>query len=55
VIERDDMLGPGVRTWPWPEHAQMMIRLGFRRSVAPAPPRNGHEAIRPAEAFHLTH
>ena len=45
VIERDDMLG-GERTWPWPEHPQMIIRLGYGHPAVPTPRRSSGDANR---------
>jgi len=39
VIERDDMRDPRPRSWPWPENAQMIIRLGYPTAEVPVTPR----------------
>ncbi len=42
LIERDDMHGTRTRRrrWPWPEHRQMILRLGYGTPVVPAPRRD---------------
>ncbi len=42
VIERDDMHGDedAASRWPWPEHRQMILRLGYGPPVVPAPRRD---------------
>jgi hypothetical protein len=39
VIERDDMRDSGQRSWPWAEHPQMIIRLGYGTGGIPTPRR----------------
>jgi nitroreductase len=33
LIERDDMRGDQAPAWPWPEHRQMILRLGYGSSA----------------------
>jgi nitroreductase len=55
LIERDDMLGGGERTWPWPEHPQMIIRLGYGQPAVPTPRRSSGDATRAAGRLPATH
>lgn len=57
VIERDDMLGGGARTWPWPwpEHPQMIIRLGYGHPAVPTPRRSPGDATRATGRLRATH
>jgi nitroreductase len=54
VIERDDMLG-GERTWPWPEHPQMVIRLGYGHRAVPTPRRSSGDATRASGRLQAIH
>ncbi len=40
LIERDDMRADQASTWPWPEHCQMILRLGYDASAVPTPRRD---------------
>jgi nitroreductase len=48
IIERDDMRADGKRAWPWPEHPQMVIRLGYGPGALPTPRRSLADIMRPA-------
>jgi hypothetical protein len=54
LIERDDMRSGGDRTWPWPEHPQMIIRLGYGLGTLPTPRRSCEEAMRPPGHLRLS-
>lgn len=44
LIERDDMHPDEPSAWPWPEHRQMILRLGYGASAA-STPRRGPDAV----------
>ena len=45
LIERDDRDEQESPRWPWPEHRQMILRLGYGAPAVPAP-RRDLEAVR---------
>jgi nitroreductase len=54
LIERDDMREGAERTWPWPEHPQMIIRFGYGSEMLPTPRRSPAEITGSAPDFRLT-
>ena len=44
LIERDDMHSDEPSAWPWPEHPQMILRLGYGASAVPTR-RRGPNAV----------
>jgi hypothetical protein len=52
MIERDDMRDDGERSWPWPEHVQMVIRFGGPGAL-PTPRRSSADVMEPAEPMRL--
>lgn len=53
LIERDDMRPGGDRTWPWPEHPQMIIRLGYGLGTLPTPRRGCDDVMQSAAHLRL--
>jgi hypothetical protein len=53
VIERDDMRDTEQRSWPWPEHPQMIIRFGYGPSAIPTPRRNTADVMRSADSLRI--
>jgi hypothetical protein len=53
VIESDDMRDDGARAWPWPEHPQMIIRLGYGSGSLPTPRRSVTDVLQPARDLRL--
>ncbi|HTX84829.1 MAG TPA: nitroreductase family protein [Streptosporangiaceae bacterium] len=54
LIERDDMREGAERSWPWPEHLQMIIRFGYSQEVLPTPRRSPAEVMAPTADIRLT-
>lgn len=54
LIERDDMREGRERSWPWPEHPQMIIRLGYGAGTIPTPRRSSADALEPTERLQLS-
>ena len=50
-IERDDMQDNGQRSWPWPEHPQMIIRLGYGSPTLPTPRRSSADTLGPPQRY----
>jgi hypothetical protein len=53
VIERDDMRDSGQRSWPWAEHPQMIIRLGYGTAGIPTPRRSIADVMRPVASLRI--
>lgn len=53
VIEHDDMRETEDRSWPWPEHPQMIIRLGYGASAIPTPRRSTADIMQPADSLRI--
>jgi hypothetical protein len=54
LIERDDMREDGERSWRRPEHAQMIIRLGYGSGTFPTPRRSAADIMRPGANLRLS-
>jgi nitroreductase len=52
-IERDDMRASSEQAWPWPEHPQMIIRLGYGLSTRATPRRPVEDAMQATEQLRL--
>ena len=52
-IERDDMRDEGERSWPWPEHPQMILRLGYGLGALPTPRRSSADIMQSGESMRL--
>jgi hypothetical protein len=53
AIERDDMLGRDGSSWPWPEHCQMVIRLGYGTQPGRTPRRPVSDIMQPGRQLRV--
>ncbi len=53
VIELDDMRQAEPRCWPWQEHVQMVLRLGYGTSPVPTARRNYESVSQPGAGLRL--
>lgn len=53
VIERDDMRDEDAPRWPWPEHRQMIIRLGYGSGARPVPRRQVSELMQARDELRI--
>jgi len=53
ILERDDMLEAAHRSWPWPEHPQMIMRLGYGDGAMPTPRRSLDSVMHSADPLRI--
>jgi hypothetical protein len=54
IIEHDDTRPAGERSWPWPEHPQMILRLGYGTPALPTPRRDLADVVQSGDRFRRT-